>query len=73
MTEKYLYPGLLDNRINDGLRGYCRAEGLDERRLRCCVFHRSSVSTLLRAVGLGLKRSRRRPGDPFISDADLPG
>lgn len=73
MTEKYLYPNSLDIRTNDGVRAYCRAEGLDEKYFRRCAFPGSSVTNLLRALRRRLKRLWHRKGDPFISGAGLPG
>ena len=72
MSEKYLYSSLLDNRINDGVRAFCRAEGLDERSFRCCVCQRHSIKNFLRNILRMQKRSEGRTGDFFISDAGLP-
>ena len=72
MTEKYLYQSLLDNRINDGVRAYCRAEGLDERYFRRCVSRRNAFADLLRTMRRKLRRSQHRKSDLFVSDVGLP-
>ncbi|MDD4105118.1 MAG: hypothetical protein GX123_05340 [Clostridiales bacterium] len=67
MTEKYLYPSLLDKRINDGVKAYCRAEGLDEKYFRCYAEKKSSIMNMLRTIRLKQKHYWQRVSDFFIT------